>query len=227
MGKAIEKLAYPKHDIGLKIGKKNAHEFTAGSLEGIDVAIDFSLPDIAVDNIKTCIDAGVPVVSGTTGWLERKDEVDQYCLKKGGAFLYASNFSVGVNLFFVLNSKLAELMNDRKEYGISMKEIHHIHKLDAPSGTGISLANGIIDKVERKTGWQEGQTDDSSVIPIESERFEMTPGTHIVYYDSPIDSIEIKHTAHSRDGFASGAILAAEWLHGKTGVFTMADVLGL
>ncbi len=191
----------------------------------MDCAIDFSTPSAAFDNIKNCIDQGVPIVSGTTGWLDRYDEITEYCKEKKGAFIYASNFSLGVNLFFELNEKLAKMMNALDQYKVSMKEIHHVHKLDAPSGTAITLAKGVVGNSDY-ISWtlNEGNKNE---IPIHSKREGEVPGTHMVTYDSTVDSIEIKHTAHNRQGFALGAIIAAEWLVGKTGVFSMKDVLDL
>jgi len=229
MGKAIEGFALEKgHEIVLKIGADNTEELTKENLIQADVAIDFSLPSTAYSNIQLCLDASIPVISGTTGWIDKLTDIQAYCSIKGGAFLYASNFSIGVNIFFDVNQKLAQLMDAHSQYDISMEEIHHIHKLDSPSGTGISLANQIIDKVERKTDWEESeQKTEEHVIPIHSKRIDMTPGTHGVRYQSNIDTIEIVHTAHSRDGFAKGALLAAEWIVGKKGNFRMKDVLGI
>lgn len=229
MGKSIEGFAIQKnHEVVLKIGIKNLEDLTIANLQKADVAIDFSLPTSAYHNIKTCIDAGVPVISGTTGWTDQLAEMQNYCKEKNGGFLYASNFSIGVNIFFEINQRLAQLMNPHSQYDVSMEEIHHIHKLDSPSGTGITLANQIIGEVDRKQKWEE--TEEASAkdtLAIHSKRIELTPGTHAVKYSSPIDTIDIVHTAHSRDGFASGALLAAEWMVGKSGVFGMKDVLGL
>ncbi len=226
MGKAIERFALEKdHEIVLKIDGKNIHQLTSANLRDCDVAIDFSLPSTAWDNISLCIDAGIPVISGTTGWTERMPEMTKYVKEKNGTFLYASNFSIGVNIFFEINHLLAELMNPHPQYEISMEEIHHIHKLDSPSGTGITLAQQIISALERKSKWEESETSGKDIIGIHSKREGMTPGTHSVSYVSPIDTIDIIHTAHSRDGFAKGALLAAEWIIGKVGIFTMKDVL--
>lgn len=191
----------------------------------MDVAIDFSMPDAAYDNITGCIENGVPVISGTTGWLGNYDEAVALCHEKKGAFIYASNFSLGVNVFFELNTYLARMMRKLDQYQVSMEEIHHTQKLDAPSGTAITLAEGIIEN----SGYKEWKLDDAEAgkIPITSKRIGDTPGTHTVDYKSSVDSIEIKHTAHNREGFALGAVIAAEWIKGKTGVFTMKDVLNL
>lgn len=229
MGKSIEGFAIQKnHEIVLKIGKNNLEDLTIANLQKADVAIDFSLPTAAFNNIKCGMDAAVPVVSGTTGWTERLDEMNNYCKEKNGTFLYASNFSIGVNIFFEINQRLAQLMDPQIQYDVSMEEIHHIHKLDAPSGTGITLANQIISEVGRKSKWEETkQATDKATLAIHSKRIDLTPGTHAIRYSSAIDTIDIVHTAHSRDGFASGALLAAEWIVGKKGVFGMKHVLGL
>lgn len=228
MGKSIEGFAVEKeHEVVLRIGKGNVPDLTIHNLQKADVAIDFSLPSSAYENIKMCIDAGIPVVSGTTGWTDRLKEMQEYCTEKNGAFLYASNFSVGVNIFFEINELLAKLMNHHAQYDIKMDEIHHIHKLDSPSGTGITLANQIIQNIDRKSKWEEAEQVDDETIAIHSKRIGLTPGTHGIQYSSPIDTIDIVHTAHSRDGFAKGALSAAEWMIGKKGIFSMKDVLGL
>lgn len=221
MGKTIEKIAEDRgHKIVLKVDKNEG--FT---LENIDVAIDFSIPEAAVNNISTCLKNKVPVVSGTTGWLEHYDEIAQLCRKNQGAFLYASNFSVGVNIFFELNKQLAKMMQHVAGYNVSMEEIHHIHKLDAPSGTAITLAEGIMENSEN-TGWVLDKQEEYK-IEINAVRQGEIPGTHSITYNSDVDEIKIEHKAHSRQGFALGAVLAAEWLHEKTGVYSMKDVLGL
>ncbi len=191
----------------------------------MDVAIDFSMPNAAYGNIAGCIENGVPVISGTTGWLQDYDKAVNLCLEKKGAFIYASNFSLGVNVFFELNSHLAEMMKNLKQYRVSMEEIHHTQKLDAPSGTAITLAEGIIEHTDY-TNWKLNGASENE-IPIVSKRIDQVPGTHTINYDSTIDNIALKHTAHNREGFALGAVVAAEWIHGKVGVFTMKDVLGL
>ena len=220
MGKTIEKLALDRgHEIVLKI----KDDIEKHDLVLADVAIDFSIPDAAYKNITTCFGQHLPVVSGTTGWLDKYEEAVSLCQKNGGSFIYASNFSLGVNLFFELNEKLANLMKRFPEYKISIEEIHHTQKLDAPSGTAISLAKQIIGQTG-KNGWKLDEAGDSE-IPIIAKRIENVPGTHVVFYDSPVDTIKIEHEAHSRDGFALGAIIAAEWLKDKKGVFTMKDVL--
>ncbi len=226
MGRAIEKLALDNgHEIALKINRNNVDDISIKNLQQCDVAIDFSWPSSAWNNIKSCVDAGIPIVSGTTGWTDRLPEMKSYVLGQGGAFLYASNFSIGVNIFFEINQALAKLMDAQDQYKISMEEIHHIHKLDAPSGTGITLAEQIIQEIKRKEKWKEGSSEDENTIPILSKRIDMTPGTHSIKYASDIDTIDITHTAHSRDGFAQGALMAGEWLLGKKGFFSMKDVL--
>ncbi len=222
MGQAIEKIALQRgHEIVLKKSINDSFE----ELEKADVAIDFSAPDSAVSHISECINKGIPVVSGTTGWLERYDEITELCKEKKGSFIYASNFSLGVNLFFRLNENLAQLMKNFDAYQVNIEETHHTQKLDAPSGTAISLAEQIIESSDY-TSWQEGSTQNKT-IGIEAKRIENVPGTHSVTYASAIDEIEIKHTAHTREGFAQGAVIAAEWIIGKNGIFTMKDVLGL
>ena len=226
MGQLIDKLASEQgHEIVRKINIDNREDLKDLDSKSIDVAIDFSQPSAAVDNIKWCVDHNIPVAVGTTGWLDQKDKVDAYCNAKGGTYLYASNFSIGVNLFFKLNEKLAQLMNEQSQYNISTKEIHHTQKLDAPSGTSITLAEGILKNVDRKSDWVNEPTDETNKLEIISERIDLTPGTHTIEYFSPIDSIEIKHTAHSREGFAQGAIALAHWLKDQSGVKTMDDFL--
>lgn len=226
MGKSIEVLAKEAgHEVVQVFSGENVEAFTIENIKKADVAIDFSLPDTAFTNITTCIEAGVPVVSGTTGWLDKYEEAKSLCLQKQGAFFYASNFSIGVNIFMELNERLAELMNTQPTYDISMAEIHHTRKLDAPSGTAITLAKGIIENVERKVGYTLEQENSTADIHIEAIREGDVPGTHVIEYKSEMDSLEIKHTAHSRAGFAKGAVLAAEWLVGRVGVFGMRDML--
>ncbi|MGB5822257.1 MAG: 4-hydroxy-tetrahydrodipicolinate reductase [Saonia sp.] len=191
----------------------------------VDVAIDFSTPNAAFDNIKSCFQHGIPVISGTTGWLGNYNEAVDLCKEKKGAFIYASNFSLGVNVFFELNAYLAAMMKNLKQYSIAMEEIHHTQKLDAPSGTAITLAKGIIENTTY-TSWKLDDAADYE-IPITSKRIANVPGTHTVSYKSDVDTIKIKHTAHNREGFALGAVIAAEWILGRTGVFTMKDVLNL
>lgn len=222
MGKVIERIALERgHEIVLKKDQNNTFE----GLLNADVAIDFSVPNSAVDNITECLNDGIPVISGTTGWLADYPKMVQLCEEKNGSFIYASNFSLGVNVFFELNEYLAKMMANLKQYKVSMEEIHHTQKLDAPSGTAITLAEGVIKHTDYANWTLE--TPISNEIHIEAKRIENVPGTHSIFYDSEVDQIEIKHTAHSREGFALGAVVAAEWLVGKKGVFTMKDVLGL
>jgi 4-hydroxy-tetrahydrodipicolinate reductase len=222
MGKVIERIAIERgHQIVLKKDESNTFE----GLSNADVAIDFSVPKAAVDNISNCFHANVPVVSGTTGWLEHYEEMITLCNEKQGGFISSSNFSLGVNLFFELNDYLAKIMAPYTSYSVAMEEIHHTQKLDAPSGTAISLAKGVIEN-NHYTNWTLDKPAKNE-IHIEALRIADVPGTHTVTYNSEVDSIEIKHTAHNREGFALGAVIAAEWLAGKQGVFTMKDVLNL
>ena len=221
MGKTIEQIAVARgHEIVLKIDNaKTPYDITIA-----DVAIEFSTPNSAFANISNSLTHKVPVVAGTTGWLSQYNEAVALCKAQQTAFLYASNFSIGVNVFFALNKTLAKLMSGLKEYEVAIEEIHHTQKLDAPSGTAITLAEGIIAETD-KTGWHL-DTAAENEIPIVAKRIDNTPGTHIITYSSEVDTIEIKHTAHNRNGFALGAVMAAEWIVGKQGVFTMSDVLG-
>jgi 4-hydroxy-tetrahydrodipicolinate reductase len=222
MGKVIERIALERgHEIVLKKDQDTSFD----GLKNADVAIDFSVPNSAVANISECLINGIPVISGTTGWLTNYPKMVQLCEEKKGSFIYGSNFSLGVNVFFELNEYLAKMMANLKQYNVSMEEIHHTQKLDAPSGTAITLAYGII-KNTNYANWTL-ETPISNEIHIDAKRIENVPGTHSIFYDSEVDQIEIKHTAHSREGFALGAVIAAEWLVGKKGVFTMKDVLGL
>jgi 4-hydroxy-tetrahydrodipicolinate reductase len=228
MGKAIEEIATEKGDeIVLKVSSANKELFTIDNLRQADVAIEFTNPQSAVENIKKCLDANVPVVCGTTGWLKDLEEIKTYCNQKQGTFLYASNFSVGVNLFFALNNYLAGLMNDHKEYDVSIEETHHTQKKDAPSGTAITLAEQVLEKIKSKTNWINNKTEDASQLEIISQRINDVPGIHTVKYNSETDFIEITHSAYNRKGFASGALLAAKFLINKKGIFSMQDVLGL
>ncbi len=228
MGKAIEAIALSKgHEIVLKIDIQNNHEFTQQELKLADVAIEFTGPHSAFDNVKKCMDWGIPVVSGSTGWLDKWDEIKKLCDSNNGTLIYSSNYSIGVNLFFELNKQLAKLMDPYHDYDVTMTEIHHTEKKDAPSGTAISLAEQILSNMGRKNKWVNAASSSVSDLVIQSERIDPAPGTHSVRYSSPIDDIEIIHTAHTRIGFASGAVLAAEFAYQKKGTFTMKDVLGL
>lgn len=222
MGKLIEQIALKRNHT---IAAVKDVDTPAVDFSDIEIGIDFSTPEAAIGNIISCLENGVPIISGTTGWLEKYDEVTAVCREKNGAFLYASNFSLGVNIFFALNSRLAKLMDPIKDYKVEIEEVHHIHKLDAPSGTAISLAEDIVAN-SSYTAWQLN-AELENVIPVYSKREGEIPGIHTVTYDSHIDKLEIKHTAHNREGFALGAVVAAEWLVGKSGVYTMKDVLNL
>lgn len=229
MGKAIESLAQSQNiEIAWKISRESLNQLNTGLLQQADVVIEFTQPEAAFENVMNCLKAGVPVVSGTTGWLNKLSEAENWCQENGGALLWASNFSVGVNLFFAVNQHLARLMNNRPEYQPEVSETHHVHKLDAPSGTAITLTKEIIESIDRKNNWrlhpEPAGPDD---IPVTAFREDEVPGTHSIRWSSPIDEITLEHRAHSRTGFASGALLAAKWLKGKSGVFRMKDVLGL
>jgi len=226
MGKTIEQIAIARqHTIFAKIDNHNKEDLYKLKGAKIDIAIEFSQPESAYGNIKFCLENHIPVVCGTTGWLEKKPELDQICRMNGGSFFYASNFSVGVNLFFHFNKILARVMNHYPEYDIKMEEIHHTEKKDAPSGTAITLAEGIISQNDRKKVWVNSTASSSEQLEIISKRIENIPGTHTIQYESKVDTLEIKHTAHTRHGFAEGAVVAAEWLKGKKGIFGMNDML--
>ncbi|HAA13215.1 MAG TPA: 4-hydroxy-tetrahydrodipicolinate reductase [Cytophagales bacterium] len=228
MGQAIEALALERgHSIVARISDENPEEVTNLASVGAEVAIEFTQPTAAVANLTSCMEQGVPVVSGTTGWLDRWSEVAEACQTHNGTFLYASNFSIGVNLFFKVNSFLARLMNPQAQYDVAIEEVHHTGKKDAPSGTAITLAQGIVEEVERKTRWAHPPESSPEAISITDIRQDPAPGTHKITYQSEIDTITIEHEAHSRQGFAVGALLAAEWLPGQTGIKTMDDFLKL
>ena len=234
MGKAIEAeiLLMAKQNpkkapkVVLKIDADNQHEFTAKNLRKADIAIEFTTPHTAYDNILKCFEAGIPVVCGSTGWTEKLPELKKRCKKSGQTLFHASNFSIGVNLFFELNRKLGVLMNEHREYAVSIHEVHHTEKKDAPSGSAIVLANDLLRKVKRKKKWLNQSSNDSEVLEVKSYRENDVPGIHIIHYESEFDSIEIQHTAKSRRGFALGAVHAALWLKGKKGFFEMKDMLG-
>lgn len=228
MGKAIEEIATGKgHEIVLKIDLNNQDDFTAANLQKADVAIEFTSPHTAIENIKKCIEYNVPVVSGSTGWLSQWNEVKKYCEENNGSLLYASNYSVGVNIFFELNKYLAKLMEPHADYNVTLEEIHHTQKRDSPSGTAITLAEGVMEFIKSKKQWVNHISDNTDDLEIISERIDPAPGTHKIKYASEIDDIEIIHTAHNRKGFASGAVLAAEFLKGKKGIYGMKEVLGI
>ena len=232
MGQIIEQFATERgHDVVLKVNADNLEELTVSNLKNADVAIDFSTPDSVLQNIALCFDAGVAIVVGTTGWYGRLQEVKNQCIEGNNTLLYASNFSVGVNVFFFVNRVLAKIMNRYPQYEVQVEEIHHTEKLDSPSGTAMSIAEGIIGELNRKNEWVNeliGSHSELITKPdqllIESHRIEDVPGTHTVIYSSEVDDIEFKHKAHSRAGFALGAVLAAEWVHGKNGFYNVTDM---
>jgi len=232
MGQIIERFALERgHEVVLKITADNLGDLTSSNLSKADVAIDFSAPDAAISNIYACFDANVPVVVGTTGWYGQLQQVKDDCLGRNNTLLYGSNFSIGVNLFFHINQVMARLMNDFPAYDVQVEEIHHTQKLDSPSGTAMTIAEGIIDNLERKQEWVnelEGTPSEEALkanqLLIASQRVDQVPGTHTVVYSSEVDDIELKHTAHSRAGFALGAVVAAEWLQHKQGFYNIADI---
>ena len=227
MGKIIEEVAISRgHAVDVKIDLNNLHDFNREVFAAIDVTIEFTGPHTAFDNVMKCLEMKKPVVCGSTGWLERLPEIENRCTNNNGAFLYASNFSVGVNIFFEINKHLARLMSGQPQYEIDIKEIHHTQKKDAPSGTAITLAEQVIENVPRKDTWVNTESISSNELGIVSERTDPYPGWHEVNYHSDIDEIKIVHNAFNRNGFALGAVLAAEFIHGKNGIFTMKDVLG-
>ncbi len=246
MGKAIEQTALERgHQIAGRITIDNRPDLDALPADAVDAVIEFSAPESAVENLTYCLRRGWPVVSGTTGWLSHRAEIDQLCQERNGAFFYASNFSIGVNLFFRLNKILAQFMRNYPSYHVSMTEIHHTEKKDAPSGTAITLAEGMLEHLPHKRRWvskdaspevdpndangsplsPNSRINSTDAVQIESRREGQVPGTHTIRYESEVDQIEISHVAHSRQGFALGAVLAAEWLVGRTGVFGMDDLL--
>jgi len=228
MGKAIEEVALQRgHEIILIIDEPNLHDFTKQNIAKADVAIEFTGPHSAYDNVRTCLEFNVPVVSGSTGWIDKLDEMKKKCTEMNGAFIYSSNFSVGVNIFFEINKRLASLMSPHKEYEVILEETHHTTKKDAPSGTAITLAEQILEQVHRKKQWVNELSENTEDLEIISQRIDPAAGTHSVKYSSAVDDIEIIHTAHTRKGFALGAVMAAEFLKDKKGFFSMKDVLNL
>jgi len=228
MGRTIEVLGKEKgHSFPLIIDENNPNDLNAGNLAGIDAAIEFTVPAAAPGNIKTCLKLGIPVVSGTTGWNARLPEIEQLCRDTGGTLFHASNFSIGVNILFAMSRQLARIMDRFPAYRVSMKEVHHIHKLDAPSGTAITLAEQILEEIARLSTWKLNQTGESGTLPIEAVREGEVKGRHILVYESGVDSITLSHDAKSRDAFAEGALLAAEFVRGKRGIFGMNDLLKL
>lgn len=228
MGRAIERIAEQRgHTVILRISRENAALLQNDAIKAADVAIEFTSPEAAFDNVAACLRAGVPVISGSTGWNKQLETARQQCLELNGTLLHASNFSVGVNIFFEINRILASVMNTHPEYDVTIEETHHVHKLDAPSGTAITIAERILETLKRKKGWTKEASEDGERIPVIAHRIDEVPGTHVVRYHSAIDDIELTHTAHNRDGFATGAVLAAEFVAGKKGIYSMKDVLGL
>ena len=228
MGKVIEEIALQRgHTADLKITLSSIASFTKENLQQADVAIEFTGPDSATENILTCLEAGIPVISGSTGWLADWGIVEAACKRNSGSFLYASNFSVGVNIFFEVNKKLAQLMKQQTNYDVTIEETHHTQKKDAPSGTAITLAEQVMQEITKKKEWINDKPAAANQLSITSKRIDPAPGKHLVKYSSTIDDIEIIHTAHNRQGFALGAVLAAEYIRGKKGIFTMQQVLGL
>jgi 4-hydroxy-tetrahydrodipicolinate reductase len=226
MGKEIEQIAISRgHTIVLKVDVSNANSYSIDELRKADVAIEFSTPEAVIKNIYKCFDENIPVVVGTTGWLDQLEDVKKNCSDKNQTLFYTSNYSIGVNLFFKVNEYLAKLMNAKSDYRISMEEIHHVHKLDAPSGTAISLANQIIENNTQKQKWVNTISDNKNELEIISKRIDEVPGTHTVTYSSAVDEISITHIAHNRKGFALGAVIAAEWVKDKKGIFGMNDLL--
>ncbi len=226
LGRAFEQVALKRnHTVPFKITSSNKDQLQKVTKSNVDVAIEFSNPESAFDNLKTCIQKGIPVVCGTTGWLARKPEIEELCKEHNGAFFYASNFSIGVNLFFYFNKLIARVMSRYPAYNVSMEEIHHAEKMDTPSGTAITLAEGVLENIGYKMKFINEATSDPTYLGIVSKRIDKVTGTHLVSYNSVIDAIELKHTAHTRQGFAEGTIIAAEWLVDKQGVFGMEDLL--
>lgn len=225
MGKEIEQILIARgHTIPLIIDLNNTNDLDAAHLQKVDVAIEFTTPSTAYGNVVKCLEAGVPVVCGTTAWLDKLPEVKQLCKEKNGAFFYASNYSIGVNIFFEINRRLAQLMNRFGEYDVTIEETHHTQKKDAPSGTAVTLAEGVLENLDRKQKWVCGTTTVPEELEVVAIRRSVVPGTHTVTYESDVDALSITHMAKSRRGFALGAVLAAEFLHGKTGIFSMKDL---
>ena len=226
MGKEIEQILIARgHTIPLIIDLNNTNDLDTAHLQKVDVAIEFTTPSTAYGNVVKCLEEGVPVVCGTTAWLDKLPEVEQLCKEKNGAFFYASNYSIGVNIFFEINRRLAQLMNRFGEYDVTIEETHHTQKKDAPSGTAVTLAEGVLENLDRKQKWVCGTTTVPEELEVVAIRRSVVPGTHTVTYESDVDALSITHMAKSRRGFALGAVLAAEFLHGKTGIFSMKDLM--
>ncbi len=228
MGKEIEQVAEKKgHEVILTIDKDNPDDFTVSNLQKGDIAIEFTAPDSAYENIVKCFEAGIPVVSGTTGWMDRFYEIRKQCIEQGKSFFHAPNFNIGVNLFFKVNAFLAKIMNQYSDYEVEVEETHHIHKLDAPSGTAVNIAESILQEIDRKNKWVKNEAERGDELGVRSIRENEIPGIHKVFYKSRFDEIEIKHSAKSREGFALGAVMAAEFLYGKKGIYSMDDLLNI
>lgn len=228
MGKTIERIALERgHEVVLRISSSNQNDLNKDNLANADVVIEFTNPEAAFDNVRKCLMAGTPVVCGSTGWNEKLEEAYKICFENNTAMLQSSNFSIGVNVFFEINKLLAQIMNQYPNYEVSIEETHHTHKKDAPSGTAITIAERIMEQLDRKKTWSTTQPFAPNELSIVAHRIDEVPGTHNVKYSSDIDEIELIHTAHNRDGFALGAVVAAEFLQGKKGIFKMKDVLGL
>ena len=228
MGKTIERVALERgHEVVLRVSSTNQNELYKEHLSKADVVIEFTNPEAAFENVQKCLSAGIPVVCGSTGWNGKLEEAYKICADNNTALLQSSNFSIGVNLFFEMNAMLAKMMNAHSQYEVSIEETHHTHKKDAPSGTAITIAEKIIENLHRKKIWVKTQPNDANELSILAHRIDEVPGTHLVKYSSAIDDIEMVHTAHNRDGFALGAVIAAEFLKGKKGNFSMKDVLAL
>jgi 4-hydroxy-tetrahydrodipicolinate reductase len=227
MGREIERILLGRgHEVALVVDVDNAADLNASKMAGVDVAIEFTTPDTALGNIKKCLEIGVPVVCGTTAWTTHLPEVETLCRERDGAFFYASNYSIGVNVVFELNRRLAEIMNRFPEYDVTVEEVHHTQKKDAPSGTAITIAEDIVAALDRKTHWVGQTTTDPSELEVVSVRRSVAPGTHTITYESPVDTLTLSHDIKSRSGLAMGAVMAAEFLAGKKGVYSMKDLLG-
>ena len=228
MGHEIKQVAEARgHQILMTIDKDNLSDLSGDNLGKADVAIEFTLPNAAYQNIMSCFKANLPVVSGTTGWLDRYYEVRRYCLENDQSFFYASNFNIGMNLFFKVNEYLAKIMNHYANYDVEIEETHHVHKVDAPSGTAVKLAEILLHEIERKNKWRKETVEGEDEIPVKSIREDEVPGIHKVMYSSSFDDIELKHSARSREGFALGAVMAAEYIHNKKGIYSMDDLLNI
>lgn len=228
MGREIKPVAEKRgHEVFMTIDKDNQEDFTPENLKKADVAIEFTQPDTAFDNIMKCFESNLPVVSGTTGWMDRFYDIRRYCLENDQAFFHAANFNIGMNLFFKVNEYLAKIMNHYSNYDVEIEETHHVHKVDAPSGTAVKLAESLINEIKRKNRWKKEKSEKSDEILVKSIREDEVPGIHKVMYSSSFDEVELKHSAKSREGFALGAVMAAEFIHDKQGIYSMDDLLNI